>query len=381
MNGASHKKTTQKAFDIFCTIAPNNPLLPHKNVLVQEVANVDRFQDVEFVDVEGGWFDNGRDDPHESSAWDDDDIAHYQYGGSSFTAFNHFIDIKKGPGLFDDYDGYSYAKGSASREQYQDADDITTGFWDVLLANATGMKVDEGLNWWFNDEYVHVPGNPWYRGCSPAVERYSYPQDKGIYSSKEAELLARFPLASSIGHPDQGIPYSVFLPVDNLARYWYSSYLNTRNPRDLSPVMHAIQDASIPHHAAGYMGNWHANYEDDVNQHIDGYLNDAAVIGEATQLFFQWCSPTQIVPQQLRPEDWQLTPAANWQIDQLVTWMALIAYREYATTYHHFSNGYHFNSNSAKRLMMLALAVSLLALAKATDFVVMPPEVMAIALG
>lgn len=36
-----------------------------------------------------------------------------------------------------------------------------------------GQRVDEALNWWLNDEYVHAPGQPWYRGCSPSVERYS----------------------------------------------------------------------------------------------------------------------------------------------------------------------------------------------------------------
>ncbi len=259
MQGTGHKKVTKKAFDLLRDIDASNPLLRNQGDVIREAWKVDDYEDLEFVDVEGGWLgDSGRDDPHDSSAWDDDDVAHYQYGDRVFTAFNHFIDIKKGVGIFDDYDGYSYRKGSASRDEYQDADDVAEGFWEELFASLSGKEVDEGINWWFNDEYVHAPGQPWYRGCSPAIERYSFPEDKGIYSSKEAELKERFPLASSIGHSGQGIPYSVFMPVDNMARYWYMSFTKTYKPVELGPVMHAIQDASVPHHAAGYMGNWHS---------------------------------------------------------------------------------------------------------------------------
>ncbi len=367
MQGKGHKKVTKKAFDLLRDIDASNPLLRNQGDVIREAWKVDDYEDLEFVDVEGGQLGgSGRDDPHNSSAWDDDDVAHYQYEGRNFTAFNHFIDIKKGAGTFDDYEGYSYRKGSASRDEHQDADDVAEGFWQKFFASLSGKEVDEGINWWFNDEYVHAPSHPWYRACSPAIERYSFPEDKGIFTSKEAELKERFPLASSIGHSGQGIPYSVFMPVDNMARYWYTSFTKTHKPVELGPVMHAIQDASVPHHAAGYMGNWHSRYESDLDANVENYLNDPAFDGEVKQLFEQWCNLDQSPPNHLNVDDWRKTPAINWRIDQLITWVALNAYREYDITYHQFKHGYQFNSASAKNLVEIAVAMCLVVFTKAT---------------
>lgn len=376
MQGTGHHKVTKKAFDLLREIDASNPLFKNQSDVIRESWKVDDYEDVEFVDVDGGWFDSGRDDPHEDSAWDDDDVAHYQYGGRIFTAFNHFIDIKKGSGEFDDYDGYSYRKGSASRDEYQDADEVAEGFWEELFASLSGKKVDEGINWWFNDEYVHAPGYPWYRGCSPAIERYSFSADKGIYSSKEAELKARFPLASSTGQSGQGIPYSVFMPVDNMARYWYTSFIQTKNPVELGPVMHAIQDASVPHHAAGYMGNWHSRYESDLDANVESYLSDSSFDREVKEMFEQWCNLDQNPPSHLNVDDWRKTPAINWSIDQLVTWVALNAYREYDITYQQFRNGYKYNSESARNLVKIAVAMCLLVFSKATERIVVSPAIV-----
>jgi hypothetical protein len=159
MKKTGHLKVTKKAFDLLRDVDASNPLLKDQGKVIREAWKIDEIDDLEFVDVEGGWFGSGRDDPHDSSAWDDDDEAHYEYDGRNFTAFNHFIDIKKGGGIFDDYDGYSYRKGSASRDEYQDADEVAEGFWANLFATLSGKKVDEGINWWFNDEYVHAPGH------------------------------------------------------------------------------------------------------------------------------------------------------------------------------------------------------------------------------
>jgi hypothetical protein len=324
--------------------------------VVEESAKADEYRDLELVDVEGA-SSNPRDNPHKDAPWYvADDIPRYSHsfpglGTFCHAAFNQFIDIKKGPGEFDDYDGYSYRKGSASRGEYE---------------LVVGQRVDEALNWWLNDEYVHVPGQPWYRGCSPSVERYSFPTDRGIHSSVEAELLARFPLAVSQGASGKGVPYSVFMPVDNLARYWYNINLFANFPLALGPVMHAIQDVSIPHHTAGLNGNWHRAYEDDVNNNIEQWLGDPDFRNEAKALSNQWYQAAGLPPQPMNYSDCGLIPSPGWSVDALVTWLALNAYREYDQTYGHFHNGYQFNAQSARELTKLAAAMGLFILTKAT---------------
>lgn len=343
--------------------------LPADTKLVKEAPAVDDYYDLEFVDVEGGIGSGGRDDPHKDE-WDAiDDEPHYTEEGMNLTAFNHFIDIKKGPGLFDDYDGYSYNKGSASRDQYQSASDAASGTLAKLMGKITGFKVDEGINWWLNDEYVHAPGQQWYRGCSPSVERYSFPSDKRVYPTARDELLARFPVANSTGTTGRGIPYSVFMPVDNMARYWYGRFEATKDPATLGPVMHAIQDASVPHHAAGYMGNWHNRYEADLESRIPGWMNEPSFENEVKALVQAWSRHDPSPPTTLSVNEWSRQPAINWRIDQMVTWVALNAYKEYSNTYNHFRNGYRFDANSARNLTKLATAMSILALKKACGYV------------
>jgi hypothetical protein len=384
MGPTSHTLATVTAFSILRDIEGDFPLLNSEaiwdNVANAAVATDDK-EDLEFVDVEG----LSRDDPHARYSLGQD-IPHKSYDGRYFTAFHHFIDIKKGPGLFDDYDGYSYAKGSASRDEFQKAKDAElTSAWDKLVANIADivdLKIDEGLNWWFNDEYVHAPGQPWYRpgpepeGCSPSIERYSFPHDKGIYDSVEAESLARFPLADSIGAVGKGIPYSVFMPIDNLARYWYEQFINTGDPATLGPVMHAIQDISIPHHAAGYLGNWHGKYEAAIEWNIENIWlnkNNSAYQGfvdGVRALVEQWSWVDYLPPDHLNYNDWNRVPAQNWSIDQLVTWLALNAYKAYDQDYHHFKEGYRFNEASARNLTQQAIAMNVLVLRKALS---LPP--------
>jgi len=399
LEGDGHKLVTQKALGILqttdnalyarfltyrgrCpempTTAFRNPAVPAlisayyawpaNTKLVGEAPAVDDYRDLEFVDVEGGIGSGGRDNPHKDE-WDAiDDEAHYSEEGSPLTAFDHFIDIKKGSGLFDDYDGYAYQKGSASRGQYQQASDATSGWLATLLAKVTRFKVDEGLNWWFNDEYIHALGQSWYRSCSPAVERYSFPGDKGRYSSVQNELVARFPVANSTGSSGKGIPYSVFMPIDNMARYWYGRFEATRDPAALGPVIHAIQDASVPHHAAGYNGNWHSRYENDLNSRIPDWLIDTGFENDVKALVASWSRNDPSPPSSLAVGDWRKEPAVNWPISQLVTWVALNAYREYSGTYNHFRNGYRLDTSSAKNLTKLTTAMSVLVLKKACGF-------------
>jgi hypothetical protein len=357
MKSTSHRKVTTASFDALWSIDNSYLILKNKELVANEASRVDDYRDVEFINV---W--RGRDDPHKTSIWDLDDEPHTSYSGRSFSAFNHCIDIKKGPGQFDDYDGYSYALGSGHKDEFQDSSDVADGFLMEIISRLSGKKIDEGIAWWFNDEYVHALGQPWYRGCSPALERYSFPEDQNRYSSTADELKARFPLAENTGTNGKGMPYSVFMPLDNMARYWYTQYLRSKDPIALGSVMHAFQDASVPHHSAGYQGNWHSNYERDLESKLDIWLTDPGFINQIISLFAQWNREDATPPTHLAVSDWTKTPARNWRIDQLVTWLALNSYREYDQTYHHFRNGYIFNEKSAKNLTALAIAMGTLVL-------------------
>ncbi len=269
VSGESHRKLSKYSLDLIGKINQGGIFFQSRQDIIDEVAEPDNYKDLEFVDVESPQLSGGRDDPHVKKALDDDDVPRYETQGFIFAAFNHYLDIRKGPGLFDDYDGYSYKKGSASQNEHQDAWDAKDDWKIEFLSKTTGhRKVDDGIAYWFNDEYVHAPGMQWYRGCSPSIERYSFPDNKKGYVSVESEAAARFPLADSRGKEGKGIPYSIFMPLDNLAKYWYTLFLYTNPgkmhlPALIAPVLHAIQDAIVPHHAAGCNGNWHNRWEND----------------------------------------------------------------------------------------------------------------------
>jgi len=363
MIGKSHRKTTRIAVEVLSEIIGDVVLVIKKDVIASESVETDNMRDLEFVDVD--W---GKDDPHVSEFFENSDEAHYSADGKNFTAFNHFIDIKKGPGIFDDYDGYSYEKGSAKSGQYQDATEETDDFaW--LAAWMTGYKVDEGINYWLNDEYVHAPSHQWYRNCSPAVERYSYFQENARYANKSDELSARFPRANSTGTSGKGIPYSVFMPVDNLGRYWYEEFVATGRFNYLGRVMHAVQDASIPHHATGYMGNWHGTYERSLHRHFDTVFN-ANYSGKTfkekvIELVNSWDVEDASPPNTLLLADKDRAPAINWRVDKLITWMALHACDAYVNTHNNFKNGFSDKVDSYKDLTLKAVAMSVLVLLKA----------------
>ncbi len=372
MFGRSHRAATKKSMKLFHELyngidensIGEDPLV---NLVAGCCVDTDKMRDLEFVDV-----DLGRDNPHSNDMLEDSDEAHYSESGKDLTGFNHFIDIKKGPGIFDDYDGYSYEKGSASSEQFQDAsdalevEDIKT-FFGEILGRITGQKIDEGLNWWLNDEYVHASCHKWYRNCSPALDRYSFPADKGIYQSVKEELKARFPLAEYIGGSNKGVPYSVFMPIDNLARYWYDRALNSGSYAAFSNVLHAVQDATIPHHATGYMGNWHTEYERDLNGAIEEILASTEFKTEVLGKVNEWNREDGSPPTQLSHDDWQKVPAKNWRIDFLVTWAALHAFKAYEERYQRFSNGYRPDWNSIKELTVIAVAMSVLSIIKVSE--------------
>jgi hypothetical protein len=391
MNGDGHRETTNLAFSLLKEIDPEFPLQNTTNIHLpfpfssstnnptvgDSSAATDFYQDVELVDVEGSPVGNARDNPH-SDEWDAiDDKAHYKEGDYAFTAFNHFIDIRKGKGLFDDFDGYSYERGSGSKDQHEHATEAAyeQKFLAGLLVQIINyfpdnIYLDEGLMWWYNDEYVHAPGQEWYRGCSNSVENYSYFMDRGVYSTVEEEAVDRFPRAQATGLTGEGgVPKSVFMPVDNLARYWFNRYKSERRSECLGPVMHAVQDASIPHHAAGCIGNWHGKYEAVLGDKLTGgWLSEANFKAEAKALFLTWMQNDRKPPGSLNQSDWGKIPMVNWSIDMLVTWIALNAYHEYSTTYGNFQNGFNENESSMRDLAKKAVAMSMLCICKAADY-------------
>jgi len=372
MLGRSHRKVSIEAAKIFHQLT--NALTaediggdPLVRSLAEYAVDTDRMRDLEFVDV-----DLGKDDPHANDLLEDSDEAHYTESGKELTAFNHFIDIKKGPGLFDDYDGYSYNKGSASHDEFQDASDATEvedvkTFFAEILSRITGMKIDEGLNWWLNDEYVHASCHPWYRNCSPSLDRYSFPGDRGEYATVREELAKRFPRADSMGGSGKGVPYSVFMPVDNLARYWYGQATASASFRGFGRVLHAVQDASVLHHATGYMGNWHSEYEHDLDEAMDYLLGESGFTSDVIERVEAWNREDPAPPTVLGHDEWSLTPAKNWRTDRLVTWLALHAYKHYEERYMRFRDGYSRDPESIRELAVLAVAMSVLVMIKAHE--------------
>lgn len=354
-----------------------------------ETGNCDWQNDLELIDVQGGVGSGGRDNPHRDE-WDAvDDEAHYESQGHNFTCFSHFIDLRKGPGVFDDYDGYSYSRGSASRDQHEVAGvpDWGEDTYKELLTNLakSHFKTDEGLAYWFNDEYVHAPGHEWYRPgkCSPALERYAHtalwgaggardhrgrgPDDPAMqtFANVEQECIARFPTAASIGLDGRGYPFSVFMPVDNLALANWNDFLTTGSDGALGCVLHACQDATIPHHAAGTCGNWHRRYEKTIEDNIIGWADHVEVQVGVKALYNKWDHLDRTPPTSMRVGDEALVPADNWPIDQLVTWNALHAYQAYSSLYGGFAGGFAFDHANARDRVIHAIAMSAHILRKA----------------
>ena len=356
MLGSTHEIVTKKAIEFLNSQESGFSLAGYKlannaEQIAKANSNTDHLFDLELVDVEGSK-NTGRDDPHKSEADAIDDKPHYKMTLGSmelyFTSMNHFIDIRKGEGRFDDYDGYSYQ--SAKNKQTE---------------KELGKYIDDWAGYWLNDEYVHAPGQPYYRNCSPSVWNYSYPSAKGKYRDKYAELAARFPLAEYKGKSGKGIPYSVFMPVDNLGRYWYEKFLQSGALADLGPVLHAVQDAAVPQHAAGYMGNYHRAYEDALKKDAASYVTNSTFRTNVLQLYNRWKNIIGTVPSLSYPNDYGRIPGPNWRVDYLITWMAFQAYRDYKTVYGEFKTFKNLSTASSHRLLECACALSMLVLMKA----------------
>lgn len=363
--------------------------LNNADKLTIESANVDGYLDLEVVNVDGGI-----DNPHNLFDGLPPDQAYHKYlDRFNLSAYNHYIDIKMRVGRFDDYDGYSYQGNhydgtvytiNPSVKENQKLDQIggTTGLaillvdylqkynlFHLLPKDYRECYVDEALSYFFNDFYVHSLAHRWYNYhdniCSPSTERYSFPSK---YSDKIAELAVRFPISINSPSPGKGIPYSTFMPVDNMARYWYERFKNTNDILTMGPVLHAVQDASVLHHSAGYHGNWHQEYEDEMDDRINTIVNDSIFKESVKRKVTDWSMVDRTPPSTLDSSDWQnKIPAINWKIDILVTWIALNSYHAYSDNgiYNSFSNGYSFNKENAEILTELATAMIILIIKKA----------------
>ena len=386
MNGPSHRIVTKKAIflsskekkDNIYPIGEDNLLDPNSKDLSPKAAEMleknsgtDKANDLELVDVDAG-SGVGRDDPHVHDYDVINDEANYKKI-VHFTSFLHFIDLGH-KGKYDDYDGYSYHHGSACKGEYEKTTHAAKQIsdWAALLEipeffNAIST-FDKDLNWYLNDEYVHAPGMKWYRNCSPSVWRYTF----NNADCKRDQILKRYPLAERVGKRNCGIPYSVFSPVDNLGRFWYERFLISGDIFDLGPVMHAIQDACVPHHSSGYMGNWHINYENCLEKEFIEYYDtcDSA----ALKLYKSWSSDNSKAPSKVTyPESISLIPNKSWRIDALITWLACQSHNQFVYDYNGFQNnnweknGRFKDNKKPRELLDLAVAMSMLVFDKAKE--------------
>jgi hypothetical protein len=197
------------------------------------------------------------------------------------------------------------------------------------------------------------------------LERYSFPDDLGRYGSPLEEIEARFPIAKWYPTPDGGFTNSVFFPVDNMARYWYDRYIAEGDPLMVGWFVHAIQDCSVPHHAAGAIGSHHAKYEGDLNARLVECYDDESFKEAVRSRYRTFTGHGDDPPTSIGMEDLDLTPRTNWRIDMLATWMAFHAFREFQDTYDYFKGSYWRDGESMRGLTELAVAMSMLVMVKA----------------
>jgi hypothetical protein len=150
-----------------------------------------------------------------------------------------------------------------------------------------------------------------------------------------------------------------------MARYWFDVHTKWGKPNALGACLHAVQDAGVPHHAAGTWGNWHGEWERDLDDHVAAWCKDKRFVAQVLSLFDVWKRTDARRPLSLSMKDRMSSPASNWRVDTLVTWLALQSCHEYRRTYQDFKKGYAWRAAVVKDLTAKTVAVSLLTLAKA----------------
>lgn len=373
MRKASHKKLSRLAFKLLNELQLGPSFSGEIEEIVELAWKPDEIEDLEFVLVLGSLSDDDRDDPHAGSDGEavvdkpfykvDPDLGLSGVFNPIYcTAYNHYIDIAKGRGRYDDYDGYSYGRGSARKKQYEGRAWTFGRGYDGVIAEA--MKRC----------YVHVKGRRFYidspgRECSPSTHLYSFPSDMERFVDPVQEGLSRFPNTSGTFWRSKGVSDSVFLPVDNMARKRFSVFLSTGEARELGYVLHAIQDASVPHHAAGRAGNWHMLYEETLDNRVRNWIEEEKLDEGVKELFSRCLGQDGPAPGRLVDSDRSRLPGVGWNVESMVTWLALNAFHEYEVTFKNFKHGPDYNSRkgrtSIREMAIKATAISMLALVKA----------------
>lgn len=332
MMGPTHRTVTKKAFRALEALLPGVELtLGEYDDTAAANSNTDRLEDLLFMagNVEiDQFFTGGNVIGIEPT---------YTVFGKNTTAFNHFIDIRKADllgqsrGVVDDFDGYSYRRGSASMNEYEPLSNAAYEFGlgkDAL--EATNLKTDQAFA-----KFLGQPGSrvvtPLDGNYSDVLQKYSYHSENTPQIPFADEMRLRFP---------ETIDHAVFMPLDQFGRYWHERFVRLGNLEDLGRMMHAVQDASVPHHAAGCMGNYHSDYEMQLAK-LAGYwcCHDTDFEAAHRRNVLAWCRWDDSPPETLSVGDWGLVPAINWRMDHLITWLALNAYRYYAQVFNHFRDG------------------------------------------
>ncbi|MHA2272525.1 MAG: hypothetical protein ACXACI_11735 [Candidatus Hodarchaeales archaeon] len=393
MNKSTHVRLSSKALELLRDEIPHSGVIINAEVIAQTADNPDEWDDIEFVIVRGN-----PDDPHEGgrrfNLWRD--TFGHEFRDHNFGSFNHYIDIRKGKGRFDDYDGYSGQSAEAAHhcqgvlaakaiEEEVPAFSFISGL--LKIANRfidldEAFSVDKAVMLWGRNQYVHAPGHKWYdydEVCSPACEKYNR---EGENSTTRFPAITKDSLLRRIWRffwrksKHEGIPWSIFYPVDNMAFYYYDSFLKSREDtpkyNHLGVVLHAAQDAAVPQHSAGVVGNWHDHYEDSFHEEMEQWLDDDAFIQESVAFFDLWKNSDAPIAEPFEytglvdcPRN--LVPSPDWEIDQLVTWMAFQAYFEYETQGMDQMDDFDGTRvrGSMRELALKALAMSMLVLLKA----------------
>ncbi len=356
MRGKSHRNTTTLALELMGKQEDHQlSFAGNADEIARMAVKFDAQKDMEMVKVKG-YFRNPKDDPHHRSKLMPKqlhDVPSYSVDLKKdmpmlyWTSLNHYIDIGKGPGLFDDYDGYSFYNGSASKLRTE------------------GGTVDTATAIYLDIRYLHAPGHPFYDNCSPAIERYSYYQDKGLYSSMEEEAQARYPLAT--GRPGKGVgfPYSVFSPVDNATRYWFDHYLESREDQSIAFCAHTIQDCTIPMHAAAVIGHHHYGYEKALDGNWTEWLADDDLHDHIIALYHEYKGHDDSPPTKLTQEDRDRTPAMNWSPDMLATWLAINSYQDFKNIYLPMKDDFEPDVDLQKERTAMAAAMTMMIMLKA----------------
>lgn len=222
-----------------------------------ETYNTDDYQDLAMCnDVWGA--DDCRIHIVDIFGWDFWGIEGWFVKEKNLTSFLHFVDTTKIGEYNDEWDGYSCDSAKDIEYEIQDIPALDDEYVDSMTCDYLGNPDGPGVG--DPEGYLHL--NPDY---SPALYRYiTVPAG----SSACEEVATRFCRNNCDDICDSGadglwLEDVDFPPASNLGRYWYTQWIDTENPLFLGPVMHAVTDATVPHHASGYLGNWHRQFEDD----------------------------------------------------------------------------------------------------------------------